>query len=108
MSRLAQLQAFLQQTPNDPFLHYATALEHLKIEQYEQALQIFEQLIVNHPHYVGTYYHLGKLYEQLQRSDDAIAIYEKGMKIAEQLDDRHSNNELRGAYNMLKDELTDW
>jgi tetratricopeptide (TPR) repeat protein len=108
MSRLVQLQAFLAESPNDPFLHYATALEYLKLNDYAQALGIFETLMTEHPSYVGTYYHLGKLYEQLQRPDDALKTYQKGMEIAEQLNDRHSNQELRGAYQMLQDELSDW
>lgn len=105
MSRLAQLETFLQQSPNDPFLHYAIALEYLKIAEYPKALQIFEQLIINNSTYVGTYYHLGKLYEQLQRPDDALITYQNGMSIAQQLDDRHSLQELRGAHQMLQDEL---
>ncbi|MCC7222240.1 MAG: tetratricopeptide repeat protein [Chitinophagales bacterium] len=107
MSRLAQLQAFLQETPDDPFLHYAIALEYLKLSDYDQALLIFEQLTKSNPTYVGTYYHLGKLYEQLQLPNDALNIYQKGIDIAQQLSDRHSLQELRGAQEMLLDELDD-
>ena len=34
-------------------------------------------LIKDHPDYVGTYYHLGKLYEKNQEPDKAIETYKK-------------------------------
>ncbi len=86
-------------------MHYTSALEYLKIANYSQALQIFEQLTQSNPTYVGTYYHLGKLYEQLERPQEALSAYETGINIAQQLNDRHSLQELRGAYQMLSDEL---
>ena len=108
MNRLEQIQTFLTESPNDPFLIYAMALEYLKIHNYDKALDIFEQLTENHPMYVGTYYHLGKLQEKLEQYDEALETYQEGMKVAQKLADRHSLNELQGAYNMLNDELMDW
>ncbi len=104
-SRLEQLKTFLKEQPNDPFLHYAMALEHLKLHEDEEALTIFTALTQTNPSYVGTYYHLGKLQEKLELYDDALDSYEKGITIAQQIADHHSLNELRGAFNMLNDEL---
>ena len=95
----------MDNSPNDPFLQYALALEYLKIADFEQALHIFEQLIEQSPGYVGTYYHLGKLQEQLGQHPKAVITYQKGIEIATLQNDRHSANELRGAYNLLCDEL---
>ncbi len=103
--RLTQLQAFLQQNPTDPFLHYALALEYLKKEEYQFALEAFITLVGVSPTYVGTYYHLGKLYEKLNNFALALIAYSDGMEIAQQLNDSHSYNELRGAYQMLHDEI---
>lgn len=108
MNRLSQLKAFLEENPNDPFLHYAMALEYLKQKDQNQALHIFIELTQNHPQYVGTYYHLGKLQEELQQYDEALDTYQKGMKIALAEKDRHAHQELQGAFNMLRDELEDW
>ena len=108
MSKLVQLEAFLAESPNDPFLHYAIALEHLKAGKEEEALRIFVSLTETHPSYVGTYYHLGKLQEQLQQLEAALVSYQKGMEVAEKLGDSHSLNELRGVYNMLNDEMMDY
>lgn len=105
--RLQQLQQFLAQSPSDPFLQYALALEHLKLLDYTAALHSFTGLVEHHPHYVGTYYHLGKLYEKMEQPQQALQTYQNGMGIAQRLDDRHSYNELQGAYRMLQDELSD-
>jgi len=97
--RLTQLKAFLAEQPDDPFLNYALATEYLKLGETESALLGFEALIRDHPDYVGTYYHLGKLYESLQRPNDAIGIYEKGMQAARRKRDFHALSELQAAYN---------
>lgn len=108
MNRLVQLKTFLEENPNDPFLQYALALEYLKLKDQQKALSIFVGLTETHPNYVGTYYHLGKLQEELQEYDEALEVYQTGMKIALEEKDRHAHQELQGAYNMLRDELEDW
>jgi len=108
MNRITQLVGFLKETPNDPFLRYAIALEHLKVHEDTEALDIFRKLLISNPMYVGTYYHIGKLQEKMELFDEALDSYEKGMTVAKKLSDRHSFNELQGAYNMLNDELEDW
>lgn len=108
INRLAQLKAFLAESPNDPFLTYAMSLEYLKTGEDEKALDIFMKLTKTNPNYVGTYYHLGKLQEKQEMYEEALVTYEKGMEIANQLKDYHSLKELKGAYNMLSDELEDW
>lgn len=96
--RLQQLIDFLTENPDDPFLNYALATEHLKLGHTEEALQYYEGLVDKHPGYVGTYYHLGKLYEVLNRKDDAIMVYEKGMQTARVKRDTHALSELQAAY----------
>lgn len=98
-NRLQKLLEFIKNEPNDPFLKYALATEYLNINEPAQALIYYEDLIENHPDYVGTYYHLGKLYEALERKSDAIRIYENGMKIARSANDNHSFSELQAVYN---------
>jgi uncharacterized protein YdcH (DUF465 family) len=46
---------------------------------------------------VGTYYHLGKLYEQLDRPDDAIATYEQGITVAREQGAQKDLSELQDA-----------
>jgi tetratricopeptide (TPR) repeat protein len=102
-SRIEKLNAFIQETPNDPFLHYALASEWLKIGELNKAQEKFEWIVQQFPDYVGTYYHLGKLYEERSATESAISTYEKGLEIAKKIGDRHAFNELRGALDLLMD-----
>ncbi|CAM3754142.1 tetratricopeptide repeat protein [Mucilaginibacter galii] len=97
--RLHKLLEFLESEPNDEFLQYALATEYLRLNEVDKALQYFENLVANHPNYTGTYYHLGKLYETLQRKDEALKIYQQGMTITRQKRDNHALSELQSAYN---------
>jgi tetratricopeptide (TPR) repeat protein len=102
VSRLDKLLEFLKNEPEDEFLKYALATEYLRLNDTAKALGYYEDLVSNHPNYVGTYYHLGKLYEALGRRADAESTYEKGMKVAREKRDNHAFSELKAVY----DELT--
>ncbi len=98
-NRLNKLLDFLKNEPQDPFLKYALATEYLVLNDSAQALAYFEDLVQNHSNYVGTYYHLGKLYETLNRKADAIKTYQDGMAIARKANDMHAFSELQTVYN---------
>jgi tetratricopeptide (TPR) repeat protein len=101
IDRISKLQEFLQQQPSDPFLQHALALEWVKLEKDDEAEKLFSQVLENHPDYVGSYYHLGKLLERNGRMEDATGIYQKGMAAAKKAGDNHAYNELQGAYEDL-------
>ena len=100
-SRLAKLHEFLNNEPDDPFLKYALATEYLSLNDTEKASGYFKDLVGNHPSYVGTYYHLGRLYENLGQKDNAIETYQKGMKVARASGDNHAFSELQTVYNAI-------
>ena len=100
-SRLEKLLEFITNEPDDPFLKYALATEYLRLNQADKALGFYVDLVTHHPSYVGTYYHLGKLFEALNRKGDAITTYETGMKIAREQRDNHALSELQAVYNEL-------
>ncbi|MES3628574.1 MAG: tetratricopeptide repeat protein [Longimonas sp.] len=97
MDRIAQLESFLEEDPDDPFTQFALAQEHLKQDDIDVAQQYFEGLVEEHPDYVGTYYHLGKLYERLGQTDTAIDTYEQGIEIARTQHDQKNLSELQDA-----------
>lgn len=103
-SRLEQLYEFLEESPEDPFLHYAISSELLKKGDTDLALTGYQQLIQRFPDYQGTYYHLGKLYERLGRTDDAVTTYEAGMHIALKGRNQHAYGELASALASLQGE----
>ena len=98
ISRLEKLLEFIKNEPNDEFLKYALATEYLRLNQTVKALEYYQDLVTNHPAYVGTYYHLGKLYEALDRKQEAISTYETGMKVARDKRDNHAFSELQAVF----------
>lgn len=99
--RIEKLNQFLAQSPNDCFLNHALALEYIKISDDLKAKDLFEKNISNDANYVATYYHLGRLLERLQEKERAIQVYESGMKVAKQIGDNHTYNEIQAAYEDL-------
>lgn len=96
-SRLEQLQDFLKDSPQDPFLKYALTMEYLKLENRPQARTGFEDLVQNHADYIGTYYHFGKFLESEGEKEHAIEIYEQGIQVAQQKRNFHALGELKNA-----------
>ncbi|GAC1300151.1 MAG: hypothetical protein NVSMB24_00090 [Mucilaginibacter sp.] len=107
VNRLEKLLEFFKNEPDDPFLKYALATEYLRLEQTDKALAFYEELVKKHPDYSGTYYHLGKLYEALNRKQEAIQTYENGMKVTREQRDNHAFSELQAVYRLATGEDED-
>jgi Tfp pilus assembly protein PilF len=101
MDRIGKLNEFLQSNPADSFVQHALALEYVKMGDDLAARKLFEELLERDPAYVGSYYHLAKLLERNNVTDEAIRWYEKGMEQAKKSKDEHTWQELRGAYEEL-------
>jgi tetratricopeptide (TPR) repeat protein len=99
ITRLNKLLEFLESDPNDPFVLYALATEYNSQNDTEKALSYYLKLIAEHPDYVGTYYHLGKLYEKNKQLDEAVNIYKQGLICSRKKGDNHAFSELQGALN---------
>lgn len=102
--RLEQLQAFLEKSPEEPFILFAIAKEYEKIQADAKALEYYALLVEKKPDYVGTYYHYGKLLEKTEKDVQAFKMYIKGMEIARKAGDQHSLSELAAAKMELGDE----
>lgn len=101
MNRIEQLSEFLKESPQDPFLHYAITMEYLKLGDDDKTRKCFEQLVLDFPDYVGTYYHFGKFLEKIEEKDLAITIYNRGIEAARNARNMHALGELQGALNLL-------
>lgn len=99
-TRLDILLKFYDDDPSDPFNIYALAIEYQKSDL-PKARQYFEKLLNEHPHYVPTYYHAAKLYQETGDTDRAINTYEKGMEVAKSQNDSKAARELKSAYDEL-------
>ena len=105
MNRLQILAKNIQNNPDDSFSKFALALEFIKIETFDKALTLFENIEKSDPNYVGVYYHLGKLYVQFGENKKALDTYNKGIAIASTLKDDHAKSELAAALFELEMEL---
>ena len=96
MDRKSSLLAYLKESPHDPFLLYALALEYVK-EEDTKAENLFNELLEKHPQYLATYYHFGKWKERKGLKDEAIALYQSGIEKAKQAKEQHTLAELQSA-----------
>ena len=101
MDRIEKLKQFSKDNPKDNFLKHALALEYIKIGNDKEAKSIFHQILDAQPNYVGSYYHLGKLYERNGDEPKAIDVYGKGMEVAKEVGDEHAFNVLWSAWEYL-------
>lgn len=99
---IEKITEMLKDSPQDSFLRHALALEYLKIDKMQEAHDAFVSLLADNPAYLGSYYHLGKLYEKMNEMEKANDTYQKGMEVAKQQADQHSLNELRMAADELE------
>ncbi len=97
IDRVPLLLQYLEDDPDDAFTRFALASEYRKRGEQAAALQLFERLVADQPAYVGTYYHLAALYQELDRPEEARATYHAGILEAGRQADRHSESELRTA-----------
>ena len=101
MDRIEKIKEFLVANPTDSFLQHALALEYIKTGREEEAKDIFQTLLQQNENYVGSYYHLAKLMERQNKTEEAKAVYQKGMLKAKEAGDQHAYNELQSAYEEL-------
>src|SRR5690606_20518129 len=99
-NRLEELQRFLNESPEDPFLKYALTMEWKKRGDAEKTFAGFQDLRLNHPDYVGAYYHFATILEERSSRAEVFDIYQAGMEVAQRLRNRHVYNELLAAYNL--------
>jgi tetratricopeptide (TPR) repeat protein len=104
-SKIKQLARQIKHNPGDSFSKFALALEFRKQGEFKKARILFEDILSSDPDYVGVYYHLGKLYEALDRLDDAQTLYQKGIPIANEQDEQRTEKELKEALQQLEIEM---
>lgn len=103
MDRLATLKQFLIDEPHDPFVKYAIATEYLSREDFTAAENAFSLLLEEHPEYIPTYYHFGKLLFELGKASKSTEILKEGMKRATESRDRKTASEIEELISAIKD-----
>ena len=103
MDRIEKLLKFIEENDKDSFLQHALALEYIKIGKDQDARNLFNEILLREPSYIGSYYHLGKLLERQGETDRALRIYTRGMEESKKANDQHTYNELQAAYEDLEE-----
>lgn len=97
MDRLSTLLQYHEEDAADSFIRFALASEYVKTGDDPQARQWFEALLEHDPDYVGTYFHLGKLYERMDETALALDTYRDGIAASARMADFHARSELQSA-----------
>jgi tetratricopeptide (TPR) repeat protein len=103
MNRLETLLQMAVNKPDDAFLQYAIALEHVALQDMQAAENIFQSLLSLQLNYLPTYYQYGQLLETMEKTEQARHIYEQGIALALKLNDNKTARELQQAIDLLED-----
>jgi tetratricopeptide (TPR) repeat protein len=101
-NRIEQLKQILSANTGDSLTRYMLALEYRELGETEKCRELFEQIIAADPSYTAVYYHLGKLYEDMGRRDDAEETYIKGLQMVKNKTGSEYK-ELEGALELLRE-----
>lgn len=93
----------LEKEPNDVFLNYALAMEHLATGDYTDADTQFKKVLEINPSYLPCYYQLGQVNEKLNHNGIALGYYKLGVALAQSQNNKKALGELNEAIWMLED-----
>jgi len=103
-NRMELISEMLEKNPDDTFLNYAAALEYKKENKINKAMSFFRRIIDNDPDYLPTYYQLGKLLEEKNKTEEAVVIYKQGRELAKKKNDIKTLGELSEALLILDED----
>lgn len=93
----------LVKEPNDVFLNYALAMEHLSTEEFKDAEVQLKKVLTINPNYLPCFYQLGQVNEKLGNNDIALNFYKQGVELAKSQNNNKALGELNEAIWMLED-----
>jgi tetratricopeptide (TPR) repeat protein len=99
--RLSKIQAMLQTSPDDAFLHYAASLEHRKSNDLYRALASLDRTIAIDPNYSYAYFQKGQVLEEQGQPGQASRAYQAGLEAARRAGDARAMSELQAALDLL-------
>lgn len=102
LSRIDMLIGMLEKEPLDVFLNYALAVEFVGEGKYKDAEAQFLKTLQLNTDYLPCYYQLGQTAEKLNKEQEALAYYKKGLNLATQQNNTKAINELNEAIWMLE------
>lgn len=95
MPSIEQLNKLLAIEPNDIFLNFGLAMEYAKSNQPEEAIRQFQKVLELDPNYYTAYFQWAKLLINTDCRPEAREVLKKGIRTAENCNDRHAKTEMR-------------
>jgi cytochrome c-type biogenesis protein CcmH/NrfG len=95
-SRREQLEAMLAEDPNDAFLGYGLAMDHVSAGDDVGAVACFRTLLERNPAYVPGWQQLGQTLARLGRLDETRDAWQRGIAQAQQQGNAHAAQEMQG------------
>jgi hypothetical protein len=102
--RIRNLEQWIIEDPNEPFNKYALALELSALNPGRSSI-LFDELLLNHIDYLPAYYTGGVFFLNQELTDKAMRIFESGIQLAENQNNRKALKELQTALDNLKLDL---
>jgi hypothetical protein len=93
--RLALFDQMIAKGSDDPFVHYARAMELRSLERKDDALVAFDAVAARYPTYVPTYLMAAQVCAELARETDALGWCDRGIATAKEVGDAHALGELQ-------------
>jgi tetratricopeptide (TPR) repeat protein len=100
-TRKEQLEELLQIDPDDSFVRYGLAMEHVTAGQDEEALAYLRELLRRDPDYVPGYLQAGRALIRLGQDEEARTILQTGITVATRKGDDHAAGEMTGFVESL-------
>jgi thioredoxin-like negative regulator of GroEL len=95
-TRKQQIEEMLATDPNDAFLRYGLAMEHVSAGQDEQGVAELRELLRRDPSYVPAYLQAGRALLRLGRDDEAKDVLRAGIPVARSKGEEHAAGEMTG------------
>ena len=95
-TRKQQIEEMLADDPNDPFLRYGLAMEHISLGEDEAAVRCFQDLLAVAPNYVPAFMQISQALIRLGRLAEARSQLSRGIAVARQQGNEHAAEEMQG------------
>ena len=99
--RIDALRSMLEQSPNDPRLHFALANEHEKLEDWEHVIEELTAYLEIADDQGNAWGRLAHALHEIGRDDQARLAYERGIDAAE----RHGHPSMAAEFQDALDEF---
>jgi Tfp pilus assembly protein PilF len=95
LTRKQQIEEMLRLDPEDQFLRYALAMEHVALGDDATAAWQFQELLVSAPNYIPAYLQAGQVLVRLDRAEEARRVLQSGIQAAAHAGDDHAASEMQ-------------